>query len=478
MTKKALVVVLGELARSPRMQYHCISLANNNYQVTVIANDGEKACEGLESNRNITKSLMPEAPDFKRYLPQLFALMMKLLWQGFLLLYHLSIISSVDIILVQNPPSIPTLPILCFYCKVFGTKLIIDWHNYGYSILGLKLGPSHPLVRIFKWAEMTFGRWADAGFCVSEAMLKDLVKTFKITYPMYVLYDKPPKHFKPLSLREKHNFYRKIGKQIPEFRSLWEDCSDKEPHLASRHDTRFTMAFPNEKNAVVLQPKRPAIIMSSTSWTEDEDFGLLLGALKRYDLLLSDQLRRQDFDASDTTNRLPRLVCVITGKGPLKEYYEAKIKELRFSYLEVTLPWLSALDYAKMVASCDIGVSLHSSSSGLDLPMKIVDMFGCGIPVLAYKFPAINELVIEDFYGLTFDGSDDLFTKLVLLLQDFYTEDTCSRYEVEKSSLGRYKKNIKRRFLLSRWEDNWNREAKPVFDRLQLASKITSNRYH
>uniref|UniRef100_A0A1I7WQZ5 Glycos_transf_1 domain-containing protein n=1 Tax=Heterorhabditis bacteriophora TaxID=37862 RepID=A0A1I7WQZ5_HETBA len=73
-----------------------------------------------------------------------------------------------------------------------------------------------------------------------------------------------------------------------------------------------------------------------------------------------------------------------------------------------------------MLAAADIGVSLHTSTSaGLDLPMKVVDMFGSGLPVLAKKFNCIGELVIDGKNGKLFDSASELYQHLYAIATGF-----------------------------------------------------------
>ena len=124
-----------------------------------------------------------------------------------------------------------------------------------------------------------------------------------------------------------------------------------------------------------MRPGRPALVVSSTSWTPDEDFGVLLAALDEY--------------AADETR--PALVVLVSGKGgALRRDFEDTVREReasgRWRNVTARTTWLAMRDYPIFLGAADLGVCLHSSSSGLDLPMKVVDLFGCEVPVLARGF--------------------------------------------------------------------------------------------
>lgn len=175
-----------------------------------------------------------------------------------------------------------------------------------------------------------------------------------------VLYDRPPAMFRPLSFDEKHDLLSKLVLEFSDF-ALHEDGE------------KNAFTYLTASGEVALRHNRPALLISSTSWTPDEDFSILLTALETYETCSKEK-------------PLPQLVCVITGKGPEKEYYRNLIASKNFQNVRIVLPWLSSEDYPKLLACADLGVCLHKSSSDLDLPMKVVDMFGCGLPVCAIKY--------------------------------------------------------------------------------------------
>jgi beta-1,4-mannosyltransferase len=262
---------------------------------------------------------------------------------------------------------------MCFFRN---TRLIIDWHNFGYSILALKLGESHPIVKVSKAYEQICARPAAAHLTVTSAMSKVLKQSFGVT--ALPLHDRPPKHFQPLSSGQRASF------------------------LARLPDTA--------KYAEDLLAGTRKLVVSATSWTPDEDFSLLLDALVTYSA------------KATVKSGLPPILAIITGKGPQKELYLSRIQHLntqhKLSNVDIKTAWLSMEDYALLLGAADLGISLHTSSSGVDLPMKVVDMFGTGLPVLGWSnFEAWPELVTEDVNGKGFGSAEELSNLLVELFE-------------------------------------------------------------
>lgn len=338
---------------------------------------------------------------------------------------------------------------------------------------------------------------------------------------------------------------------------------------------------------------RPALLVSGTSWTPDEDFGILLASLRgeraaspssaqvdalaqcvplqvsmdTYLYLPADHrgaesnsplvLRRlfaalastpandplppcAEYDAckSKDPSAFPSLLCIVTGKGPMRAHFEEVIAREPLRHVRVVTAWLASEDYPRLlgepslvshgrrtalvfseaplvsrrgpppdpllsdrpshprlrrtlctiapcsghmfvryhrpsphsqlhtqthagklattlvsdVGTADVGISLHTSSSGLDLPMKVVDMFGCQLPCCAIGFPCLGELVRHGYNGLIFSGQEELTRHLQRLLGDFPRAEELS---MMRSNLRQFRQNG--------WTQNWDRTAKPVF---------------
>lgn len=159
-----------------------------------------------------------------------------------------------------------------------------------------------------------------------------------------------------------------------------------------------TLLTNKENGNISYRKDRIRLVVSSTSWTEDEDFQILLDAISQYESNARGQ----------PTSKYPKLLFVITGKGPLKSHYEELISKMTLERTRIITAWLEAVDYPLLLGTADLGVSLHKSTSGMDLPMKVVDMFGCGLPVCAVSFDCLHELVHHGENGMVFNTSSEL----------------------------------------------------------------------
>lgn len=298
------VVVVGDLARSPRMVNHARELVRHGYAVELIgicereftppAGAGVRCLRPWDSLRKL--GLPGAALRMSMTLAELVRLLVR---------------ARPKTILVQNPPAFPTLAAGRIAARLTGARLIVDWHNYGFSMLALRARG-----RVIAWAERYEGRMARhaaAHFCVSRAMREDLRRHFGIEAE--TVYDRPlrilPKQQKP------------VGGDL--------------------------------------------IVVCPAGWTADEDMEMLVDALE----LMEPQ---------------PGMEIHLTGDGPTREELMPRIEKLRLRGWRIHTGFLAEPEYRELLARADIGISMHRSSSGLDLAMKVVDLQEAGVPVLALNY--------------------------------------------------------------------------------------------
>lgn len=249
-----------------------------------------------------------------------------------------------------------------------------------------------------------------------------------------VLYDRPPDFFLPTKVEVMHDLMKRLKPDIER------QC----PHLTVKEQNRtlFTeVSLEDGQRKIVQRKDRPALIVSSTSWTPDEDFSILLNSLQQMD----ETIQKENLDFS-------RVIVIVTGKGPQKQMYEEKIANLHLRNVFVLTMWLESVDYPKLLGCADLGISLHLSTSGLDLPMKVLDMFGCEVPVCAAKFECIGELVRDGLNGRVFSNKEELTEQLLTLLG---TKERDNNGKM-KGDLAAFRDNIRG---MTRWRENWESQA-------------------
>jgi len=116
--------------------------------------------------------------------------------------------------------------------------------------------------------------------------------------------------------------------------------------------------------------------------------------------------RVRGWEAGNSARRFPELVILVTGDGARRAEFERRFAGLPARRIQLRARFLEPEDYPRVVGSADLGLCLHRSSSGLDIPMKIADLFGAGVPVCALDYGAcLAERVRHGDNGLLFSNA-------------------------------------------------------------------------
>jgi len=394
------------------MRYHAQALAAHGVHVDLVGFDGTPLARAITENPHITvhrlsASMLRHGAPSLSYAPVALVDAARI---SFRLWTTLRRLPRPDLVLVQNPPAFPTLVVARWALKRKGVKVVIDWHNIGYTLLELRLGRWHPAVRLARWLERHDALQADASLCVSRGLSEFLKNKFGLSNT-HVLYDRPASIFAPVERVEREHYRQALF-------------------------TRLGI------HAGVV-----GFIVCPTSWTEDEDFDVVIDAVRR----LEDRIR--GWETANPKARFPDLVILVTGDGARRTEFERRFAGLPARRVHLRTRWLEPEDYPRVVGSADLGLCLHRSSSGLDIPMKVADLFGAGVPVCALDYGAtLAERVRHGTNGLLFSTAEQLSSVLFDFFEGFPGDDQT----FERLRIGA------RKSARMSWDEGWTREAEPV----------------
>jgi beta-1,4-mannosyltransferase len=411
---RAAVVALGDLGRSARMQYHAHALVSNGVDVDLVGLEGTPLSSRVTSDPRITvHRIKGTRLRIRRSLygsSYAVAGLFDAARLGLRLWLTLRRLPRPDLVLVQNPPAFPTLAVTRWSLRRRGVRFCIDWHNLGYTLLRLRLGHWHPAIRLARWLERRDARRVEANLCVSRGLAAFLESRFGVTNA-HVLYDRPASAFVPIERGDRDRYRQALFGRLG------------------------------------VHAETVGFVVCPTSWTEDEDFDVIIDAVVRL------EHRVRGWEGAERDRRFPDLVVLVTGDGERRAEFERRFAGLPARRIHLRARWLEPDDYPRVVGSADLGLCLHRSSSGLDIPMKIADLFGAGVPVLALDYGAcLAERVRHGDNGLLFSTAEQLAD----ILFDLFESYPADQKRLERLRTGARKSSR------PTWEEGWTREARPV----------------
>ena len=209
--RRAQVVVLGDFGRSPRMQYHALSLADQaGFEVDVVAYEGSRPRGEVATHPRIHLRLIPTPAWLAARLPRVLALALRVLLQ----LVQLCVLMTVrlprpDVVLLQTPPCVPSFAV----CRVVSAASRRAFHH---RLAQLRVHPhgtparrTTPPRRHRARYEAFAGRLAG---CAHASPTPCAMARRRVGHTRRGdLRDRPPAFFARTSLEDAHELFARLG---------------------------------------------------------------------------------------------------------------------------------------------------------------------------------------------------------------------------------------------------------------------------
>lgn len=348
---QVLIIVLGDLGRSPRMLNHARVMRRRGWAVTLAGYGTSALPPDLEADSAVRVCpLDAGGVGLGRILVRLAGVVRREYW---------------TVVLVQNPPGFPVLAVVVAAVRR-GARIVLDWHNLGSSLLALRTSAWRHGAGLYAWAEREAARWVDEHWAVSAALAKALPVSGVV-----VVRDRPAGVFRA---RAEEAVADRAG-----LREAW-----------------WRRVLPQ-----VAAPKADCWVVAPSSWGADEDVAAMLR--------VAEGARAAASEWGDA----PRVALIATGRGEGQEAFARAAAAMPEGPISLQCVWVPAGEYPALLALADVGLCLHRSSSGLDLPMKLADFRGAGCRALVLDYgPVLAEIFDGSADGWTFADDAELLAGL------------------------------------------------------------------
>lgn len=349
---RALIIVMGDLGRSPRMINHARALRSRGWWVTLAGYGVNAPPPDLGEDPGVQVRRLDAGPTGAGgILGRLLREIRRERWTA---------------VLVQNPPGFPVLLALWLATRR-GERRILDWHNVGSSLLALRRSPRRFASKLYGWCELKSAWIADEHWAVSRAMAEHFPGTRVV-----VVRDRPARIFRKMA-------------------SAQLVATSADPEGGGR------LAWWRRVLPRVPPPEADCWVVAPSSWGPDEDVQAML------------RVAEAAAEAANAWSDAPRVAIIATGQGPSQPDFVRAAAALADGPITLHTAWVPVPEYPALLANCDVGLCLHCSSSGLDLPMKLADFRGARKKALVLNYgPVLAEVFRPETDGWTFSDDAEL----------------------------------------------------------------------